>query len=142
MIRKLKEKDIDRVIFLEETFLTESIGKEMLQDSLNTPHLYFYVYELKDLVIGYIGACILADQTEILNFVIDEAFQRNGYGQLLLNKIIEESINLNSTNIVLEVNVSNQKGINFYLKNNFKNIHTRKNYYKDGSDAYLMKKEL
>lgn len=142
MIRKLKEKDIDRVIFLEETFLTESIGKEMLQDSLNTPHLYFYVYELKGLVIGYIGACILADQTEILNFVIDEAFQRNGYGQLLLNKIIEESINLNSTNIVLEVNVSNQKGINFYLKNNFKNIHTRKNYYKDGSDAYLMKKEL
>ena len=31
------------------------------------------------------------------NFVIDEKYQRNGYGQQLLNKIIEQSILNNST---------------------------------------------
>ena len=43
---------------------------------------------------------------------------------------------------VLEVKVNNQKGIGFYEKNGFKNVNVRKNYYADGSDAYLMLKEL
>ena len=141
MIRKVNELDINRIVELEETLLGETIGVELLKESITTPHLYFYTIE-KEEVIGYIGACILEGQTEILNFVIDEKYQRNGYGQQLLNKIIEQSILNNSTNIVLEVKVSNNKGINFYQKNNFKIVNIRKNYYYDGSDAYLMLKEL
>ena len=141
MIRNVELKDIERIIYLEETYLGETIGQELLTESITTPHLYFYTIE-EDKVIGYIGACILAGETEILNFVIDEAYQRKGYGQILLNKVIEESIKQSSKKIVLEVKVSNQKGINFYNKNNFNTVNIRKNYYKDGSDAYLMIKEL
>ena len=91
MIRSVELKDIDRIIYLEETYLGESIGKKLLTESITTPHQHFYTIE-EDLVIGYIGACILAGETEVLNFVIDEAYQRKGYGQTLLNKIIEEFV--------------------------------------------------
>ena len=141
MINKVTKKDIKRIVELEEEILKESIGETLLEESITTPHLYFYKVE-EDILIGYIGACILEGQTELLNFVIDEAYQRKGYGQALLNKIIEDSIKNNSTNIVLEVKVSNQKGINFYKKNGFKVINKRIAYYQDGTDAYVMLKEL
>ena len=141
ILRKIKKEDILQIVDLETKFLGETIGEELLLESIQTPHLYFYVIE-KEKVFGYIGACILAVQTEILNFVIDENHQRNGLGQMLFDKVIEDSKKNNSESIVLEVKVNNQKGINFYEKNNFKVINIRKNYYADGTDAYLMLKEL
>lgn len=141
ILRKIKKEDILQIVDLETKFLGETIGEELLLESIQTPHLYFYVIE-KEKVFGYIGACILAGQTEILNFVIDENHQRNGLGQMLFDKVIEDSKKNNSESIVLEVKVNNQKGINFYEKNNFKVINIRKNYYADGTDAYLMLKEL
>ena len=36
----------------------------------------------------------------------------------------------------------NEKGINFYTKNNFKVVNKRIGYYQDGTDAYLMLKEI
>ena len=140
-IRKLEVKDIERIIFLEETYLGESIGKDMLMEGIVTPHLYFYVVEEQE-VIGYIGAYILCGQAEILNFVIDESYQRKGYGQLLMNTVLTECMLNETETITLEVKVTNIKGINFYQKNGFKIVNTRKQYYADGSDAYLMIKEL
>ena len=70
IIRTIKQEDIKQIVDLELKFLGETIGEELLSDSIKTPHLYFYVVEDIN-VIGYIGAYILAGQTEILNFVID-----------------------------------------------------------------------
>jgi ribosomal-protein-alanine N-acetyltransferase len=141
IIRTIKQEDIKQIVDLELKFLGETIGEELLSDSIKTPHLYFYVVEDIN-VIGYIGAYILAGQTEILNFVIDEKYQRQGLGQKLFDKILEDSKNNKSESVVLEVKVNNQKGIGFYEKNGFKNVNVRKNYYADGTDAYLMLKEL
>lgn len=141
IIRSIKQEDILQIVNLEMKFLGETIGEELLLESIQTPHLYFYVAEEKD-VIGYIGAYILQGQTEILNFVVDEKYQRLGIGQKLFNEIIEDSKINKSDSIVLEVKVNNEKGIGFYKKNDFEVVNVRKNYYADGTDAYLMLKEL
>lgn len=141
-IRKLELKDIDEVIKLEELFLHESIGNELLMQSINLPHMYFLVMELEGKIIGYIGSYILYEEAELLNFVIHEAYQRKGYGQKLIMQIILQAKSIGADHITLEVRVDNQKGINFYKKNNFKIVSIRKNYYSDGTDAYLMQKEI
>ncbi len=141
IIRSIKQEDILQIVDLEIKFLGETIGEELLQESITVTHLYFYVAEDIN-VIGYIGAYILQGQTEILNFVVDESYQRQGIGQKLFNEIIEDSKINKSESVVLEVKVNNQKGIGFYEKNGFKIVNTRKNYYLDGTDAYLMLKEL
>jgi len=141
IIRTIKQEDIKQIVDLELKFLGETIGEELLLDSIKTPHLYFYVVEDIN-VIGYIGAYILAGQTEILNFVIDEKYQRQGIGQKLFDEILEDSKINKSESVVLEVKVNNEKGISFYTKNGFEIVNIRKNYYADGTDAYLMLKEL
>lgn len=40
--------------------------------------------------------------------------------------------------IFLEVNVNNQAAVGLYTKMNFKKVGERKNYYSDGSSAFIM----
>lgn len=144
-IRLLKQEDIKRVVELEETYLFESLGEELLKneikqtDETTVEGIRFYVITLDDVVIGYIGRSYYAYEAEILNFVIDEAYQHQGYGQSLLDYTIKEMSGVQK--ITLEVRKSNQKAIQFYRKNGFKEIFVRKQYYANGEDALLLLKE-
>ncbi len=138
-IRKMKEEDIDRIVYLEETILGESLGKQMLLDEMNSNITKFYVATIDDVVVGYIGRYAYLDQAEILNLVVDEAYQRMGIGQKLLDQIKLDLPTLKT--ITLEVRVSNGKAIQFYEKNGFVPLYKRFNYYRNGEDALIYAKE-
>ena len=80
------------------------------------------------------------DDGEILNFVIHGDYQRQGLGQQLFNEVIKYCEENHIIRLTLEVKETNQKGINFYLKNNFVQINIRKHYYKDNTNALVMMK--
>ena len=74
------------------------------------------------------------------NISFNEEFNNKGIATKLLNNMLS---NLNGVlNVTLEVNDSNTKAINFYLKNGFKAVSKREKYYRDGHDAYLMMKVI
>ena len=137
---KLESKDVKQVVLLEEQFLGESLGEDMILNELNNPNVCFLSAKDNEKVIGYIGAYTFDDSMEILNFVVDEAYQRQGIGSLLFNTLLEMYDKTKS--IVLEVRYNNEKGISFYKKNNFNVISIRKHYYKNGDDAIVMMKEI
>ena len=137
---KLESKDIKQVVLLEEQFLGESLGEEMILNELDNPNVCFLSAKDNEKVIGYIGAYTFDDSMEILNFVVDEAYQRQGVGSLLFNTLLNMYDKTKS--IVLEVRYNNEKGISFYKKNNFNVISIRKHYYKNGDDAIVMMKEI
>ena len=137
---KLESKDVKQVVLLEEQFLGESLGEDMILNELNNPNVCFLSAKDNEKVIGYIGAYTFDDSMEILNFVVDEAYQRQGIGSLLFNTLLEMYDKTKS--IVLEVRYNNEKGISFYTKNNFNVISIRKHYYKNGDDAIVMMKEI
>ena len=138
-VRELKKEDIKKVVYLEETFLGETLGEEMIESELGSNVTKFYVATLNEEVVGYIGRYEFLGEVEILNFVVDEIYQRKGIGQLLFNQVEQDVQNLNK--MTLEVRESNTKAINFYLKNGFKQISVRKHYYKNGEDAKVLIKE-
>lgn len=142
MIRRLELNDIDTIVKLEEEIFGESLGFEMLSEEINNPLIWFRVIEIDNKVIGYIGGYFFMEDGEILNFVIDENYQHQGYGSSLFTSIIDEAYNIGVRRITLEVRKSNHKGISFYTKHNFKEIFVRKHYYKNGEDAIVMMKEL
>ena len=138
-IRLLKKEDIKKVVYLEETFLGETLGEEMLESELDSKITKFYVATINDEVVGYIGRYELLNEAEVLNFVVDETYQRQGIGQTLFNKVEEDLPNLEK--MTLEVRESNTKAKNFYTKNGFKQISIRKNYYKNNENALVLIKE-
>lgn len=139
-IDKLIKEDIAQVVLLEEQFLGETLGSEMLENELDNEFMCFLSAKESKKVLGYIGAYVINGELEILNFVVDENFQRTGIGTLLFNELLNRYPNTKS--VVLEVREQNEKGINFYKKNNFNVISKRKHYYKNGDDALVMMKEI
>lgn len=141
-VRKMEFRDIKKVVELEEKYLLESLGEKLLASELSEKNNggSFYVIENDDVVIGYIGRYYFFQEAEVLNFVVDESYQRQGYGQKLFDKMVEDMKDVKK--ITLEVRASNIKGINFYTKNGFKQVGVRKKYYKNGEDALLLLKEF
>lgn len=139
-IERLIKEDIPQVVLLEEQFLGETLGTEMFENEINNESICFLTAKDNQKVLGYIGAYVVAGDLEILNFVVDEQFQRTGIGTLLLNELLNKYPDAKT--VVLEVREQNEKGINFYKKNNFNVISKRKHYYKNGDDALVMMKEL
>lgn len=141
-VRKMEFRDIKKVVELEEKYLLESLGEKLLASELSEKNngVSFYVIENDDVVIGYIGRYYFFQEAEVLNFVVDESYQRQGYGQKLFDKMVEDMKDVKK--ITLEVRASNIKGINFYTKNGFKQVGVRKKYYKHGEDALLLLKEF
>lgn len=141
-VRKMEFRDIKKVVELEEKYLLESLGEKLLASELSEKNngVSFYVIENDDVVIGYIGRYYFFQEAEVLNFVVDESYQRQGYGQKLFDKMVEDMKDVKK--ITLEVRASNIKGINFYTKNCFKQVGVRKRYYKNGEDALLLLKEF
>ena len=141
-VRKMEFRDIKKVVELEEKYLLESLREKLLASELSEKNngVSFYVIENDDVVIGYIGRYYFFQEAEVLNFVVDESYQRQGYGQKLFDKMVEDMKDVKK--ITLEVRASNIKGINFYTKNGFKQVGVRKKYYKNGEDALLLLKEF
>lgn len=141
-VRKMEFRDIKKVVELEEKYLLESLGEKLIASELSEKNngVSFYVIENDDVVIGYIGRYYFFQEAEVLNFVVDESYQRQGYGQKLFDKMVEDMKDVKK--ITLEVRASNIKGINFYTKNGFKQVGVRKKYYKNGEDALLLLKEF
>ena len=82
------------------------------------------------------------DEAHINYFLIDQKFRRRGYGSYLMNHLIDQCRIKNLKKLLLEVSEANSTANNFYTKFEFLTVGKRKNYYRDGSDAFLKEKKL
>jgi ribosomal-protein-alanine N-acetyltransferase len=71
------------------------------------------------------------DTVEILRLLVVKDFRGKGVGASLIESIYNKDI-------ILEVRKDNENAISLYKKYGFQVINIRKNYYKDGEDAFIM----
>ena len=92
-----------------------------------------------------IGICVLQfvlDEAHINYFVINNKYRKQGFGSYFMSCLIKKCKKLNIYKLLLEVSQNNIKAEKFYNRFDFYTVGTRKNYYKDGSDALLKEKKL
>ena len=140
MIKKLTSNNIDyieQIFNLEkEIFKSSAFSKSYLNTLIKGDDSFIYVYLIDDKVCGYLMILDSIDVYEILAIAAVEEYRNKGIAQELLDKI-------KTKDIFLEVRESNQTAINFYKKNNFKEISIRKNYYSEPTEnAIIMKLEV
>ena len=134
MIRLLNFTDIDRVVELENNEIGSSLGSEMLKSYVDNHMCIAYVYELDDMVIGYISCNFDGDVLEVCNICIDNKYQNQGLGTKLLLRCFP------IISSVIDVKHNNLRAIHVYEKLGYKRIHVRKGYYKTGEDAIVLQK--
>jgi len=102
------------------------------------------VADLAGKVVGYIflGYAKPNKSGSIKTLAVDSNYRHRGIGKELVNFIIQRLKGRSVKKVFLHTRRKNRAASSFYKKLGFRIIKIVKNYYCNGDDAYLMKKEI
>jgi ribosomal protein S18 acetylase RimI-like enzyme len=84
-----------------------------------------------------------ADETHLLDLVVDAGVRRQGYGRALLERVIADARAAGGRVVLLEVRASNSVALTLYRAAGFFESGVRSAYYSDnGEDAIEMRLDL
>ena len=137
MIREVREKDIKRINELGLLVTPNFLTTYKIKDYINNDK---FILLTDEGVNSFLLLFKNIDSFELEIIVVDEKYRKIGLATKLFNYFLEKYVTIGDV-IFLEVSIQNEKAINFYKKNSFEIINTRKKYY-NGIDAYVMKKVI
>ena len=126
MIREASINDLDSI----NSLLSEFNYK---LHNLDAEFLNVLVHEEYE-IDGVLVYKYIYDRIEIEYIVVSKEKRRCGIASSLI-----KCVDKYNCSITLEVNETNNSAIELYLKNGFKKVSKRKNYYKDADGILMMK---
>lgn len=113
---------------------------QAFHDELTTNRLAHYVVARRnDMVVGFAGAWLMADEAHITTFSVHPDHRRRGVGRRLLLALLDRARALDAARVTLEVRVSNRGAQELYREYGFADQGRRPAYYTDdGEDALVM----
>ena len=145
LINKARAADLKKIIEIEQTsFQEDAFSVEQFRYFLKSDSAQFYVVCIDDSVIGYIILTTRKNSTNVrvYSIAVAKEMRNAGVGQFLLDFAEKISAASGFTSISLEVSEHNEIAKYVYGKRNYLCTGKKSNYYKDGSNAILMKKNL
>ena len=140
-IREIEYKEFELCFELDSNTICLWTKKQW-ESEFNKQGIKVVAILLRNKIIGIYVVQTIIDEAQINYFSIRQRFRRKGYGSYLMSYLIKQSEKLKIKKLLLEVSKKNSIAEAFYRKFNFLTVGTRKNYYKDGSDAVLKEKIL
>ncbi|MEO0184443.1 MAG: ribosomal protein S18-alanine N-acetyltransferase [candidate division WOR-3 bacterium] len=142
LIRPMRQLDIEQVYKIECQVFPNPWPRSFFENDLQKHTIIALVADTDGLIIGYAIAECVATELHITNIAVDPQYQQQGIGKKLMTEIENIGIERDCTNAFLEVRITNKPAIDFYKKFGYQILYIRNNYYLDGTDAYVMQKEL
>ena len=124
---------IEQSVFKKHPWSMEMISQELAEDSSRIT----WVMELGELMIGYCMVRFGPCEVHLINMAVVNSFHRLGLGKKMLDHFLDQIPAKSS--VFLEVKRGNFPAINLYLGAGFEDVAIRKDYYRDGSDAIIMR---
>lgn len=152
-IRRFKPADLEQVMHINRICLPENYSGFFFTDLYDKFPATFIVAEENEQVVGYAMCRIergipsfkiigLAKKGHLISIAVLPKYQRRGIGYALMLEVMQAMLLYEATECFLEVRVSNTPAVNLYKKMGFGITRTKRNYYADGEDAYLMSRKL
>lgn len=146
VIRQARILDLNSVYRIEVvSFGYEAFSKSFLLEMLSRFPEFFIVAEKDNKIIGYLSASIegyFNKTCHLLSIAVLPEHRNKGIGSLLLKHLIDLVKIKHIQSIILEVKKDNKPAISVYEKFGFKIVGYRHRYYRDGSDALVMRLDL
>lgn len=134
--------DIKAVSELDKNNFSNNFSAEMLEQIFASKRNRIFVAMLENELVGFIVAENDIDEINISHVVVDKAYRNHGIGSKLIEFVEQYAKNIQINVVSLEVSVNNFTAKTLYEKLGYTSRRVRKNYYKDGSDAIEMCKNL
>lgn len=127
---------LERDLFPHDAWSTDQWWRELAQ-----PHNHYVVCECSGVLCGYAGLSVAGSDADIQTIAVGEQFQGHGIGRKLLGHLVDLSVELGVIFIFLEVRENNSAALSLYSLFGFKEISKRVNYYPDGTDALVLRRD-
>jgi ribosomal-protein-alanine N-acetyltransferase len=143
-LRPMRRSDLKVVTAIEQSAYEFPWDSATFKDCFNVGYCC-WIGEKAGQIFSY-GICSVgAGESHILNLCVAPQTQGQGFGAIMLGKLIEVARNHQAESMFLEVRPSNQAAIKLYHRMGFNEIGTRKDYYpakKGREDALVMARIL
>ncbi len=141
IIRPMTQEDIPTVMRIEIETNPGPWSEKIMRDCINVG-FKCWVLEVDNKVVGYSVYVLSLYQCHLLNLRLDPTIHGKGYGGILLQHSIDDTMKEGVGWMVLEVRPSNQAGLALYKKFGFSQIGVKEKYYDDGGgkfeDAFVL----
>jgi len=133
---------MERVLFADSPW---SMG-QFKEEFKGVPNSRFFLVATneKDQIVGYAAVLVVAPgvEADVLTVAVLPEYARQGIATHFMKELEKWSQSKQALAMMLEVGVENTSAIALYQKLGYQTIATRKNYYGQGLDAYVMRKEF
>lgn len=138
-IRPMSKADLPAVLEIERECFREPWSERIFLDILDLDYYHFLTLFCGDELAGYCGYIRSFETADIANIAVSGRFRRQGIGEKLLGKVMENGFRDGVERFSLEVRVSNVPAIALYQKMGFRQEGLRKKYYENPrEDALIM----
>lgn len=137
--RAMAAADIELVLQIEQKAFSHPWSRGLYEDALG--RYQCWVLERGDEHVGHAVMQYIVDEAHLLNIVIAVNQQGQGYGQMLLEFVLQQAVKQGSRECYLELRESNYAAYALYERAGFNELGRRANYYPAVSgreDAILM----
>lgn len=128
LFRPMSYEDIARVMEIEVQAQYHTWTEGIFRDCIRVGYAC-WVLEIDAIIQAFGLVSVAAGESHILNICVAREYQRQGYGKLMLRKLLATAEEKGADFIYLEVRDSNEAAICLYDAEGFSRLGVRKNYY-------------
>jgi ribosomal-protein-alanine acetyltransferase len=141
-IHPARDEELIRIARIETARFEDPWSYPEIKEQAGTEGFFYLVSADGDEVEGYIGFLVSGDSADIYSLAVKKECEGKGIGGKLLEKALEFGKEKGVKTFFLEVRPSNTRALTLYIGHGFGEYRRRKQYYSDGEDALLLKKEI
>ena len=139
---QMRPADFQQVMAIEREAFPDPWHVSFFKRGLRKRKTHLYVARLHNEIIGYIVLDIFSGEGHLMNIAVASVHRRRGVAKYLLASALEIVQKNKVDEVFLEVAVGNTAALQLYRQFDFQVCGIRKRYYRNGEDAYILRKEI
>ncbi len=139
-IENINAADLDQVMAIEIDNYEHPWPKSFFLNDLASTQSICLGGWLDDNLVCYATAMCAGIEMHITNVSVKKNYQRKGLGSHMMNILEKAGKERGCAYAYLEVRTSNTPALEMYKRLGYNVAYTRRRYYLDGEDAYVMEK--
>ena len=142
-LRAASRDDVPTIRALEqEVFGLDAWSEDSVEQELAAEGRQWLVAHDAERLLGYAVTWTVGEVADLQRLVVAPAARRRGIGRRLVSEIVEDADRRGARRVLLEVSARNEAALRCYRSFGFAEIDRRTSYYRDGSDALVLQRDL
>ncbi len=141
-VREATLSDLSVLMELDKNLGGAVWGEDEWKNILSSQFYKTFIADCDGEIAGFMTVYVGVAETHLMKIFVRRLFRGRGIGHKFMDKLIDVAKDSKKFMVFLEVATSNQAAVDIYKEYGFRILKVLPDFYGEGSDAYLMLKEL